>query len=517
MTIEADEYLRRQRSLADFGEFALICEDLQTILQEGCRLVAGALGADLAKITQIEPGGEWGLVRAGVGWKDGIVGHERVSLIGRTSFAVATASRQPVVSNDAEDDERFELPVFMHEHGVAAFVNVPLIVPGGELFGFLEVDHSRDLSFGEPEISFLRTYAAVLGPVIDRLLKIRELEHTNERYRLIVENARDYVIILSDPDNIITGWLPGADAILGWSQEEMIGRSVAAIFTPEDQERGAPAHEIRTAMANGVAPDVRWHSAKNGRRVFLDGQMIAMYQPSGELQGFLKIGQDVTERKRNEERRTILLSELQHRVRNVLAIVGALVKRTDSSISTPEFQTILTGRIHAMARTQALLTRGAGVGVDVAGIVRDELTAQGIEGSGIAIRGPETVLAPRAAEVLTLAIHELATNALKYGSLHEPSGRLDVSWTTSMHGVERWFDFLWAETGYAVRPSTSGRKGFGTELITRRVPYELQGEGRLDFEADGLRCRISFPLKEAESVLQTSIPVSQHQSAGEGS
>ena len=455
-------------------------------------------------------------MRAGVGWKDGVVGHQRVPLTGRTSFAFATARRHPVMSNDVREDERFELPDFMLEHGVVAFVNVPLIIPGGELFGFLEVDHSHRQAFGEAEIGFLRTYAAVLGPVIDRLLKIRELEHTNERYRLIVENARDYAIILSDPDNIITGWLPGAAAILGWSAEEMIGRSVAAIFTPEDQLRGAPEHEIRTAIADGVAPDVRWHRAKDGRRVFLDGQMIAMYQSNGDLQGFLKIGQDVTERKRNEERRTILLSELQHRVRNVLAIVGALVKRTDTNLSTQDFQAVLTGRIHAMARTQALLTRGVGVGVDVASIVRDELSAQGAEGTGLSISGPETVLAPRAAEVLTLAIHELATNALKYGSLHEPSGRLDVSWETSMRGDERWFDFLWVETGYAVKPRTSGRKGFGTELITRRVPYELRGEGRLDFEADGLRCQISFPLKDAESVLQTSIPISQNTGTGDG-
>ena len=141
MTTEADECLRRQRSLADFGEFALQCNGLRTILQEGCRLVAGGLDADLAKIVQIEQGGEWGLVRAGVGWNEGIVGHQRLPLSGRTSFAFAKNWRRPAVSDDVRTDERFDLSDFMRHHGVVAFANAPQFDAFGCETSIAPLDH----------------------------------------------------------------------------------------------------------------------------------------------------------------------------------------------------------------------------------------------------------------------------------------------------------------------------------------------------------------------------------------
>lgn len=471
--------------------------------------MAAALGSDLATVIEIEPNGEWGLVRAGVGWDDGLVGRQRLRLADATSLDLADSVGGEVTSAIAATSDGVDLRDFIVGQGVKASASVPLSVPGGKVFGFLRVDYLSERTDGEDVTDFLRTCAALLGQVIDRLLKNNELERTNERYRLIVENARDYVIVLTDPDETITGWLPGAETILGWTAEEMVGRPVAAIFTPEDRHNGIPEKEAAAAIRNGVSPDVRWHQAKDGRRVFLDGQTIAMHQSDGSLRGFLKIGQDVTERKRNDERRTILLAELQHRVRNVLAIVAAVINRTAAG-SIDEFKAILTGRIHAMARTQTLLTRGVGVGVDVGGIVRDELDAQGAEESRVSVEGPAISLAPKAAEVLTLAVHELATNAMKYGALCEPDGRLRVSWSTSTRERERWLEFHWEENGYRVEHNPNRRKGFGTELITQRVPYELRGTGDLDLGSDGLRCRIGFPLRQGESILQTSIPRSDN-------
>jgi PAS domain S-box-containing protein len=506
MTADRDEFVRRQRALADFGEFALRCEDLQKILDEGCRLVAAALGADLAKILEIERDRDTALVRAGVGWQPGIVGQTRIALRDRSSESYALQRCEPVMTSDIAKEDRFDFPEFMRDHGVVAIVNVPVVLPGGAAFGLLEVDSRQPREFGEEDVEFLRTYCTVLGPVIDRLHKVGELERNAERYRLIVQNLHDYAIMLSDPDDVITDWLPGAAAILGWSEEEMIGRSVGTIFTPEDQSRGAPEHEIETARTTGASADVRWHRTKNGGRVFLDGQTIAMRHADGTMRGFLKIGQDVTERKRDDERRTILLAELQHRVRNVLAMVASVVKRADAAGTTEEFRERLSGRIAAMARTQALLTRGAGVGVDLEGILRDELSAQMADESRANVAGPAILLAPKAAEVLTLAIHELATNAIKYGGLQQPGGRLDVTWSVNPRDGQDWLELVWRESGYAVEPRPNRRKGFGTELITRRVPYELEGEGEVNLQADGLDCRIAFPLTPGNSTLQTDIP-----------
>jgi PAS domain S-box-containing protein len=393
----------------------------------------------------------------------------------------------------------------MHEHGVVALVNVPIFLPGGRPYGILEVDAREPREFPDEDIQFLRTYSATVGPVIDRLFKIADLGRSDERFRLVVENARDFAIMLSDPDDIITDWFPGAEDTFGWSETEMIGKPVSAIFTDRDKEGGAPKWETDTAVANGKAPDVRWHVTKSGKRVFLDGQTIALRNPDGTLRGFLKIAQNLTGRKRLEERQAVLLAELQHRVRNVLAMVASIVQRGDVAGTTQEFRDRLSGRIAAMARTQALLTRGAGVGADLQGMVRDELLTQAAEEHRYSICGPSITLAPKAAEVLTLAVHELATNALKYGALLQPSGKVEVNWEIERRGDQDWLDFRWLESGVELGPELPSRKGFGTELVTRRVPYELRGEGELTLAPGGLRCQIAFPLTPGESILQEGI------------
>jgi two-component sensor histidine kinase len=173
----------RQRVLSDFGDFALRSESLDDVLHEACRLVAKALNADLAKVLEIEEGGKAALVKAGVGWKPGIVGKERLLFSERSSETYALERQEPLVSRDIRDENRFEFADFLIDHGVVSLVNVPIFLPGGKAYGLLQVD-SRDLrKFGDTDIEFLRTYATILGPVIDRMHKVRSLEQalqTNE-------------------------------------------------------------------------------------------------------------------------------------------------------------------------------------------------------------------------------------------------------------------------------------------------------------------------------------------------
>jgi PAS domain S-box-containing protein len=509
MSADRDAFVERQAALADFGEFALRSDDLDATLTEGCRLIASALGTDLAKIVEIEDGKNTGLVRAGVGWRPGIIGKQRLSLTGNTSEAYALSEGTPVIMQDIASETRFSIADFMHEHGVLALVNVPIFLPGGKAFGLLEVDACRTREFTVEDIAFLRTYAAVLGPVIDRLYKIADLERSHERFHLVVENARDFAIILSDPDDLITAWFPGAEEIFGWKQDEVLGKPLSFIFTAEDRQSDIPARETAHAIAHGKSPDVRWHATKSGERVFLDGQTIALHNFDGSLQGFLKIAQNLTERKRNEERQSVLLAELQHRVRNVLAMIKALLNRGDLSLSTVEFRDRLSGRITAMARTQALLTRGAGLGVDLEGMIREELIAQGAGKEHVSLSGPGITIPPKAAEVLTLAVHELATNATKYGALSQSSSHIKVQWRLEGQGEQSSLHFQWSEHGVDLVPGAPQRKGFGTELITGRVPYELGGKGEMTLEADGLVCCLSFPITPGESILQAGISPTQ--------
>jgi PAS domain S-box-containing protein len=509
MPIDRNELIGRQNALADFGDLALRSNDLQGVLAEGCRIVAAALHADLAKILEIETDQKSALVRAGVGWREGIVGKQRISTDEGTSEAFALRQGQPVIMQDLATEHRFGIPLFMKEHGVRALINVPIFLPGGKPYGILEVDTCYPRQFADEEVGFLRTYAAVLGPVIDRLHKLVDLERSNERFRTVVENAHDFAIILSDSEDRITAWFPGAQEIFGWREQEVLGKPISTIFTAQDQQSDMPERETGVAAANGKAPDVRWHVTKSGERVFLDGQTIALRNPDGSIQGFLKIAQNLTERKRNEERQAVLLAELQHRVRNVLALVGALLQRGDISLSTEDFRDRLAGRIRAMSRTQTLLTRGAGQGVDLENMIREELLAQGAAEEQVALSGPGITLPPKAAEVLTLVVHELATNASKYGALSRPEGRVQVNWKVAGQGDQTWFQMDWIEQGLALEPRMPRRKGFGTELITGRVPYELSGTGEIKMKKGGIQCRIAFPMKSGESILQAGLSPSQ--------
>jgi|GEM_PF-964286 len=296
-----DQMMQRQGILADFGEFVLRCDDLDEILTRGCRLVAEALGTRRAKVLEIRDEGQTAFVRAGVGWGGGVVGHVSLAMNERSSEAYSVRSGMPVITRDIGEEDRFDVPPFMRQAGVVALVNVPIFLPGGQAFGLLQVDDTRPRAFSAEDTEFLRTYATILGPVIDRLRKISELRATQERFRLTVEAALDYAIFMTDPEDRVTDWLPGAQAVFGWSAEEVLGRSGSILFTAEDRAAGEDRREIERAKAEGVAPNVRWHSRKDGRVVFIDGSVRALKNDQGELRGFLKIGQDVTERRAAEE------------------------------------------------------------------------------------------------------------------------------------------------------------------------------------------------------------------------
>lgn len=190
---------------------------------------------------------------------------------------------------------------------------------------------------------------------------------------------------------------------------------------------------------------------------------------------------NVTERKRSEEHQKTLLAELQHRVRNILALLRSLIGRTSrSKDDLADFVAHLQGRIDAMART---LTRSPGAAANLEDIVRDELLAVAAPDRKYRVGGPQVELASKAAEILTLAIHELATNSVKYGALGEESGSLDVKWSCNDRDGTKFVELHWTERGVPLT-SLPSRRGFGSELITERVPYELHGSGEMIFDPE---------------------------------
>jgi two-component system CheB/CheR fusion protein len=204
---------------------------------------------------------------------------------------------------------------------------------------------------------------------------------------------------------------------------------------------------------------------------------------------------DVTAITRAEERQRLLLAELQHRVRNTLGVVRSIARRTAQTSSTiEEFGAHLDGRLNAFARTQALVTRDPTGGVDLEYLVAEELMAYNArDGEQVRISGPVIRLQPKSAESFALAAHELATNAVKYGALSQPSGRVEIDWRIEEPGNAPQLIFEWREAG-GPPVRAPQRSGFGTEMLERTLAFEFKARTSLRFDPSGLHCTITFPL-----------------------
>ena len=252
--------------------------------------------------------------------------------------------------------------------------------------------------------------------------------------------------------------------------------------------------EVECRIRHLDRPNYRWFS---GRATPLLGE-------DGRIAEWLGTFTDVNDLRVLQERQGVLLAELQHRVRNILAVMRSMASRTAAnSESVEEFAQHLEGRLGSLARTQVILTRQAGAGINLEDMVRDELLSQAALDGQVDIEGPEVILSPKAAEVLTLTIHELTTNAVKYGALTKPEGKVQIRWEVARQNEEEWLTLHWIESGVGMAAPAPRREGFGTELIEQRVPYELHGSGTLQFLPGGVRSMVTFPLRRGDSVLRT--------------
>ncbi len=172
------------------------------------------------------------------------------------------------------------------------------------------------------------------------------LRDSDEQYRLLMENVKDYAIFLMDPSGNVASWNAGAERILGWKEAEIVGKPFALIFTPGDAEQGQPEHELKVAREKGRAEDERWHVRKDGTRLWASGVVTPLWDEAGRLRGFAKVLRDITERKRTEEelaeanrRKDEFLAMLGHELRNPLApILNTLHALRQDKAATPAQQ-----------------------------------------------------------------------------------------------------------------------------------------------------------------------------------
>jgi PAS domain S-box-containing protein len=310
-----------------------------------------------------------------------------------------------------------------------------------------------------------------------------------QRLAAIVESSADAILSV-DLDGIIATWNRGAEKLLGFTADEVIGKSVTMLI-PADRQGEEPEILERIRRGERVQDYLTERLRKDGSPVAVSLSVSPITDANGTIIGASKIGRDITERKRAEANRELLLQESQHRIKNTIATVQAIASQTLRH-TPPEEQKAFVARLHALGQAHDLLTSEhwdrAPLGA-VVGRALGPFQAQGRK--RIAAKGPNIWLPANRSLALTLALHELATNAAKYGALSNGTGRVSVSWYLIDKGEGRKVKLSWRETG-GPPVSVPERKGFGSLLIEQ----SFAGEGQTVFEykPKGLRCSMEVAL-----------------------
>jgi GAF domain-containing protein/two-component sensor histidine kinase len=421
------------------------------------------------------------------------------------------AAGQVMVVGDIAGDPRMTAAekAAYASNDIATFVKAPL-VKRGQLVGIVSIHDPATRTWTVAETALIEEVAERTWTSVERARAEAALRDSAEQYRSLFDSIDEafYLIeVLRDAggqpvDILYLEENPAAERLV---QTKTKGRRLSEINPGFERDWLA----ILGRVASSGKPD-RFERLSVLTDRWLDYHLFATGTGDDHV-GILS--SDVTERKSAEhalregeqqlqamvDRQRVLVAELQHRVRNILTVVRSVFARTvEAGGPVEEIADHFRGRLDSLARTQVIVTQSPHGRVDLENLIRDELLSVGAaDGPTVRIAGPEVELTPKMAESLGLAIHELTTNAIKYGALKVPGATLEIGWSTSLGpGGELRLDLGWSEHGVPAIPVSPARQGFGTELIEEALPYRLGAETMLEFRGGGICCTISVPLCE---------------------
>lgn len=286
-----------------------------------------------------------------------------------------------------------------------------------------------------------------------------------------------------------TVWDQGLCDIFGVDPSTFVPtmESVRPLINPEDLELLVRAFRNVTKDANTFQTEFRV-LRPNGDVRWCTGTAAASFDDSGRLIWISGVIADITERKRAEERQILLAEEVDHRARNVVAVVQSIMRLTRAE-TIEDYIGTLDGRIGALSNAHRLLAGSRWEGADLTRLVEEEFAPYRAAGNErVSTRGPAVLLPPATAQTIALALHELATNAAKYGALSTDAGRVDLTWQTKLGKLE----LVWAESG-GPEIALPDRRGYGSRAIIAGIERQLGGLVNFDWHASGLRCTLCVP------------------------
>lgn len=408
------------------------------------------------------------------------------------------ASGVPIVIDQASKDGVYCGHRTPRMYGFESYIAVPIILRSGRIFGTICALDPNPARLTDPKIlRSLELFAELIGTQLKLDETISELRMERERLRSLFRQTPSIMSVVHGPDHRVDMVNDAYRRLVG-EERELVGRPLGEAL-PELREQGfitlldqvyrtGQPHIGRTQrIALARAPDGPPHER------FLDFIFQPITDSDGRVVGIFSESIDVTDHKRALDHQELLINELNHRVKNTLATVQSIAFQSLKRTRTVEHaQESFESRLMALSRVHDVLTQESWESADLRAIVHQAISP--FEGTGpqrFAISGRALRLPPRQVLPLSMAIHELLTNALKYGALSVPSGRVSISWDIPRDGGT--LSLRWQENGGPTvqRPV---RRGFGTRLIERGLAHELDGKVEIDFDPSGVVCALTIPI-----------------------
>jgi PAS domain S-box-containing protein len=375
---------------------------------------------------------------------------------------------------------------FPYFGAVTPVVEEALLVPFyvlGEAFGTIwVVAHDSTRRFDSEDLRMLHSLATFTSAAYQTLISLKASQQS-----AAIVNFSDDAIVAKDLNGVITSWNKGAERLFGYSAGEIIGQPVITLI-PLDRRNEETNILQRVRRGESVEHYETVRRRKDGSLVEISLAVSPIKNTEGEVIGASKIARDITARKKSQEQVALLAREVDHRGKNLLALVQAIVQLTNAD-SADDFKTAIQGRIQALAKVHTVLAQSQWGGADLHHLVSEQLAPYCSEIERRArVDGPKLALQADTAQSIAMLLHELATNAVKYGAFSRPGGSVQVEWRRSDDGQ---LALRWQETGGPPVRAPS-RQGFGTRVMEGIIRHQMKGQMRLDWRPEGLVCEIAL-------------------------
>ncbi len=327
----------------------------------------------------------------------------------------------------------------------------------------------------------------VLRNITERKAAEQKLRDSEERYRSLVSILTD-IPWTTDADGAFVTHQHAWESYTGQGWEQHRGFDWIDAIHPDDRAEMQRLWQVATQSRSQYASRGRVWCAPLREHRYFEARATPLVDEDGGVREWGGTVTDVHEREVAEQRMALLTRETEHRSKNLLALVHAVVRMTRAE-TVDEYADAVAGRVEALTRVHSLLADRRWLNAELNSLVSEELAPYHADGDRrVLIEGPSLVLAPEGAQSIAMVVHELATNAVKHGALSRPGGRVTVQWEIECGELI----FRWSESGGppAGQPE---HKGLGSRLISRSVADQLGGKVRFDWRSEGLRCIITVP------------------------